>query len=89
MDTAHALTGGNTCLTIQGVLHLHVWCGLAGKRTLRGPLIEILVELHVSETHPKGIALFCFYWSVIKSKVDLVENVAPLSCLIAYLSPVL
>lgn len=52
-------------------------------------MTEILVELHVSETHPKGIALFYFYWSVIKSKVDLAENMALLSCLVAYLSPVL
>lgn len=49
---------------------------LGRQESIRRLLIEILLnEFHVSETHPKVIALG-LYWDVIKSKANVLESVA-------------
>lgn len=49
---------------------------LGRQESIRRLLIEIqLNEFHVSETHPKVIALG-LYWDVTKSKANVLESVA-------------
>lgn len=74
------------CTGCSSPLHT-VWLGWqeSGRRLL----IETLsVKFHVSETHPKVMALG-LYWGVIKSKASILESVAPPSGLfLSFFRPV-